>query len=98
MLVQVDADVISILLPNIVQGLRKDATQDFQMATHMILAQLCSHAILSEALLKGRRQSVELYQATALWYIIMCFVQMRAIRHCMGHNCTISYLGAISPL
>lgn len=57
LLVQVEADIIQVLLPNLVQGLSKDASHDFQMATHMILAQLCSHAVLSEALLKGMHRN-----------------------------------------
>ncbi|KAK9825496.1 hypothetical protein WJX74_001182 [Apatococcus lobatus] len=50
---EVDADTINVLLPNIVQGLNTSASKDLQMATHMILAQLCSHAVLSSNLLRG---------------------------------------------
>ena len=52
--VQVNADTINVLLPNIVGGLSSNASKDFQMATHMVLAQLCSHAVLSAHLLKGQ--------------------------------------------
>ncbi len=50
---QVHADTIGVLLPNLVQGLSTGASKDFQLATHMVLAQLCSRAVLSPALLKG---------------------------------------------
>ncbi|KAK9866983.1 hypothetical protein WJX84_002095 [Apatococcus fuscideae] len=50
---EVHADTIGVLLPNLVQGLSTGASKDFQLATHMILAQLCSRAVLSPALLKG---------------------------------------------
>ncbi len=51
---QVEADTIRILLPNIIQGLSSDSSPDFQMANRMILAQLCSQSVLSESLLKGQ--------------------------------------------
>lgn len=54
---KVDEDILTALLPHLLEGLSKSAIQDYRSATLMVLAELFSRATLGKSFIKGEKKS-----------------------------------------